>query len=176
MTDTLPKVLFDRAARQGGRYTWRDYADRVRDFALGLTELGFGRGQTLAVVGDNRPQLYWAEVAAQALGGMPVPLYQDAIAAELHYVLEHSGCAIVVAEDQEQVDKVLEMRAGLPQIRHIIYDDPKGLRRYDEPGLLAFTAVEERGQKAGEAARRAFEQELAAGRGEDIALINYTSG
>ena len=91
-------------------------------------------------------------------------------------MLEHSGCAIVVAEDQEQVDKVLEMRAGLPQIRHIIYDDPKGLRRYDEPGLLAFTAVEERGQKAGEAARRAFEQELAAGRGEDIALINYTSG
>src|SRR2546427_11048968 len=106
---------------------------------------------------------------------MPVPLYQDAIAAELHYVLEHSGCAIVVAEDQEQVDKVLEMRARLPQIRHIIYDDPKGLRRYDEPGLLAFTAVEERGQKAGEAARRAFEQELAAGRGRGVSLIHYTS-
>jgi len=189
MTDTLPKVLFDRAARQGGRpamrekeygiwqtYTWRDYADRVRDLALGLMQLGFGRGQTLAVVGDNRPQLYWAEVAAQALGGMPVPLYQDAIAAELQYVLEHSGCAIVVAEDQEQVDKVLEMRARLPQIRYIVYDDPKGLRRYDEPGLLAFTAVEERGREAGEAARRAFEQALAAGRGEDIALINYTSG
>jgi len=187
--DTLPKLLFDHAARRGNRpamrekeygiwqtYTWRDYADRVRDFALGLMQLGFGRGLTLAVVGDNRPQLYWAEVAAQALGGMPVPLYQDAIAAEMHYVLEHSGCTIVVAEDQEQVDKILEMREKLPQIRYVVFDDPKGLRRYDEPGLLAFTAVEERGREAGEAARRVFEEALAAGRGEDIALINYTSG
>jgi long-chain acyl-CoA synthetase len=187
--DTLPKLLLDRAARPGGRpamrekeygiwqtYTWRDYAARVRDFALGLRELGFGRGATLAVVGDNRPQLYWAEAAAQALGGIPVPLYQDAIAAEMHYVLEHAGCAVVVAEDQEQVDKILELRDKLPALRHIVFDDPKGMRHYAEPGLVAFAAVEERGRAAGEAGRRAFAEEVAAGRGEDIALINYTSG
>ena len=137
-TDTLPKLL-QRNAEESARapgirektrgvwqtFTWSGYRDVMRDFALGLASLGFKRGDKLSVVGDNRPQLYAAQLSAQALGGMAVPVYQDSIAAELVYVLNHAEVSIIVAEDQEQVDKVLSLRDRLPKLQKVIFDDPQ---------------------------------------------------
>src|SRR5204863_635999 len=95
-------------------YSWKDYWEQSRDLALGLAAAGFGRGDKLSVIGENRPRLYFAQLAAQSLGGISVPVYQDAIATELAYVLDHAETSVVVAEDQEQVDKVLSLKANLP--------------------------------------------------------------
>jgi long-chain acyl-CoA synthetase len=188
--DTLPKLLLVNARRYGQRkvairekeygiwqaYSWAQYLEQVRDFALGLAQLGFQRGDKLAIIGDNRPQLYWALVAAQALGGVPVPIYQDAIAAELRYVVDHSDAKILVAEDQEQVDKVLEMKDELLKVEAMIYDDPKGMRHYAYPFLLSFTGVQELGRAFGKEQAGYFEEAVAKGTTEDLAIINYTSG
>ena len=111
-------------------WSWRDYFAHVRDFAAGLAADGFERGDRLAVIGDNRPRLYAAQLAAHALGGIAVPVYQDSIARELAYVLEHAGVSVVVAEDQEQADKILSLRDTLPALRRLIYDDPRGMSYY----------------------------------------------
>jgi long-chain acyl-CoA synthetase len=188
--DTLPQLLLARAAGDAARrpairekefgiwqaYTWAEYADHVRRFAAGLLALGFRRGDKLAVIGDNRPQLYWAEIAAMALGGVPVPLYQDAIAAEMQYVIDHSESRFVVAEDQEQVDKILEMRDKLPGVEHVVYDDPKGMRHYDDPLLVAFARVQARGDERLAAEPGAVADEIERGGADDVAIINYTSG
>ena len=140
----LLKLLMANAQRYGHRktamrekeygiwqaYSWAQYLEQVNDFALGLARLGFQRNDKLAIIGDNRPQLYWALVAAEALGGMPVPIYQDAIATEMQYVIDHSDARVVLAEDQEQVDKVPEMRDKLPKVEYVVYDDSKGMRHY----------------------------------------------
>src|SRR5919198_437468 len=99
----------------------------VRDFALGLAALGFTRGDKLSVIGDNRPRLYAAQMAAQCLGGVSVPVYQDSIAKELAYVWNHAEVSVIVAEDQEQVDKVLALKGELPTVRLVVYDDPRGM-------------------------------------------------
>jgi long-chain acyl-CoA synthetase len=111
-------------------YTWRDYFERSRRIALGLASLGFGRGDKAAIVGDNRPELYWATLATQCLGGVPVPLYQDSIEKELAYIVDHAEARFAVAEDQEQVDKLLHVRAQCPRLEFIVYQDPRGLRAY----------------------------------------------
>src|ERR1044071_7811912 len=123
-------------------YSWRRYCDEVRDFALGLAAHGFGRGDKLSVIGENRPRLYFAQLAAMSLGGIAVPVYQDAIASELAYVLDHAETSVVVAEDQEQVDKILSLRDRLPHLRLVVYDDPRGLRNYDDAMLRPFDAVQ----------------------------------
>jgi long-chain acyl-CoA synthetase len=188
--DTLPKRLLANAQRYGQRkvamrekaygiwqaYSWAEYLAQVRDFALGLAHLGFQRDDKLAVIGDNRPQLYWALVAAEALGGMAVPIYQDASATEVQYVIDHSDAKLLLAEDQEQVDKILEIRQKLAKIESVIYDDPKGMRHYAEPWLLSFTAVQEHGRTFGHAHAGYFEAAVQQGRGQDVAIINYTSG
>ncbi len=156
--------------------TWRQYHDHVRAFALGLAALGFRRGDKLSVIGDNRPRLYWAQVAAQALGGMSVPVYQDSIARELAYVLAHAEVSIIVAEDQEQVDKILALRDQLPALRHVIYEDPRGMTHYRFDWLRSFADVEEMGRKFGEEHPDHFEKEIERGRPEDLAFICYTSG
>src|SRR6478609_10502839 len=150
-TDTLPKLLQRNAEesptapgiREKTRgvwqtFDWASYRDRVRDFALGLAAMGFQRGDKLSVVGDNRPQLYMAQLSAQALGGFSVPVYQDSIASELVYVLNHAETAVIVAEDQEQVDKALSLKDKLPHLRWIVYDDPRGLSFYDDPILRSY--------------------------------------
>ena len=188
--DTLPKLLMANAQRYGHHktairekaygiwqaYSWAQYLEQVKDFALGLAALGFERGDKLAIIGDNRPQLYWALVAAEALGGMPVPLYQDAIATEIQYVIDHSDARVVVAEDQEQVDKVLEMRDRLPKVAYVIYHDPKGMRHYTYPFLFSFIQVQEQGRIFAQAHPGYIEDALHKGQGEDLAIINYTSG
>lgn len=157
-------------------YNWREYHDQVRDFALGLAESGFQRGDKLAVIGDNRPRLYWAQLAAQALGGIPVPVYQDAIAKELVFVLNHAEVAVIVAEDQEQVDKILSIKDELPALRLVVYDDPRGMAQYDLPWLTSFEETQEKGRDLHGREPSRFEREIAAGKSSDVALLCYTSG
>jgi long-chain acyl-CoA synthetase len=156
--------------------TWSEYDLEVRDFALGLAAQGFRRADLLAVIGDNRPRLYWAQLAAQCLGGVAVPVYQDSIAAELVYVLDHAEVSVIVAEDQEQVDKILAIKGQLPRLRLVVYDDPRGLQHYDMPFVRSFEAVQAAGRDFGRAHARYLEDEIDKGAPDDLALLNYTSG
>ena len=140
--DTFPKLARANAERMARHvairekdlgiwqsHTWREYFERSRRIALGLASLGFARGDKTAIVGDNRPELYWAALATQALGGVPVPLYQDSIEKELAYIVDHAEARFAVAEDQEQVDKLLHVRAQCPRLEYIVYDDARGHAR-----------------------------------------------
>jgi len=187
--DTFPKLLLAHArsgpARPAFREkdlgiwqttTWAQAADKVRQFACGLAALGFKRGMNLAVVGDNRPHLYMAIAAAQSLGGVAVPLYQDAPAADMAYVLENASIDFAVVEDQEQVDKLLEARASVPGLSHIIFDDPRGLRNYAQPGLHSFESVQALGHAHDADHPDFFLSEVQTGLADDVAVILYTSG
>jgi long-chain acyl-CoA synthetase len=187
--DTLPRLLRAQAARLRARpalrekefgiwqpISWARYHERVREFALGLRALGFGRGDRLAIIGDNRPEWLYAELAAQSLGGVAVGIYQDSLADQVRYVLEHSEARVVVVEDQEQVDKLLDLEGRLPRLEHVVYDDPKGLARYRHPQLVGFSEVVAR---AAEVARRQpdlWDTEVDRGEPGDVALLCYTSG
>jgi long-chain acyl-CoA synthetase len=157
-------------------YSWQDCLEQVRDFALGLAALGFKRQDKMAVIGDNRPQLYWGLAACQSLGGIPVPLYQDAIYKELHYIVEHSGCRFALAEDQEQTDKLMHLKDEVPNLEYILYDDPRGLQNYKKDWLIAFTRVQEMGREFGRKNPDYFINEVNKGKSEDLAIIIYTSG
>ncbi len=157
-------------------YTWAEYLEQARLIALGLASLGFDRGDKTAIVGDNRPQLYWSVLATQALGGVPVPLYQDSIEKEMQYVIDHAEAKFAIVEDQEQVDKLLNLKAQCSRLEYIIYDDPRGLRSYAEPFLLSLERLHELGKKFAQDNPTYFEDQVAKGRGEDIAIICYTSG
>jgi long-chain acyl-CoA synthetase len=189
LLDTFPKLVRHNAERFGGRvavrekdlgiwqaYTWSDYHERGRRIALGLASLGFARGDKTAVVGDNRPELYWAVLATQMLGGVPVPLYQDSIEKELVYIVDHAEARFAVAEDQEQVDKLLRVREQCRRLEVVVYDDSRGLRGYSEPGLLSLAELEERGEKFALGHPAYLDGEVARGGGEDTAVICYTSG
>ena len=187
--DTFPKLVRDNAERFGSRvairekdygiwqsYTWRDYFDQARLIALGLASLGFARGDKTAIIGDNRPQLYWAVMATQALGGVPVPIYQDSVEKEMQYILDHAEARFAVVEDQEQVDKLLHVKAQCPRLESIIYDDSRGMRGYSEPSLMSLTELAERGRKFEVGHPAHFDDELGRGRADDVAIICYTSG
>ena len=156
--------------------TWAQAVKEVSSFACGLAQLGFRRGMNLAIIGDNRPRLYMAMAAAQSLGGIAVPLYQDAPAADMAYVLENAGIDFAIVEDQEQVDKLLEARATVSGLSHIIYDDPRGLRNYTQPGLHAFDDVQVLGSRYHDSHPDFFQKEVDAGRTDDVAVMLYTSG
>ncbi|HEX3884572.1 MAG TPA: AMP-binding protein [Stellaceae bacterium] len=187
--DTLPKLLRRNAGRIGDRpairekdlgiwqpYSWRRYWEEVRDFALGLAANGFKAGDKLSVIGENRPRLYFAQLAAQSLGGIAVPVYQDAIASELAYVLSHAEISVVVAEDQEQVDKILSLEAELPHLKLVVYDDSRGLNHYAHAHLKAFPAVQDEGRQFGAAHPNYVEDIVEAATAGDLALFSYTSG
>jgi len=157
-------------------WSWADYLGHVRAFALGLVSLGFGRDDKLAILSDNRPQVYAAMVAAQVLGGIPVPVFQDAIAREIQYVIDHADATIVFAEDQEQVDKILELKGSLPKVARLIYEDPKGLRHYADPLLMSLEKLEELGRKLDGERPGLFEELVRSTKSHDVALICYTSG
>jgi long-chain acyl-CoA synthetase len=156
--------------------TWAQSAEQIRNFACGLAALGFRRGMNLAIIGDNRPRLYMAMAAAQSLGGIAVPLYQDAPAADMAYVLENAGIDYAVVEDQEQVDKLLEARATVPGLSHIIYDDPRGLRNYVQPGLHGFEDIQTLGGGYQRDHPDFYQNEVNAGSADDVAVMLYTSG
>ena len=187
--DTFPKLLVRNAGLHPDKvalrekefgiwqsFTWREYHDHVRDFSLGMVALGLKPGENVAIIGDNRPEWVWSEIAAQAAGCASVGLYQDSNVAEVAYVIDHCDAAVVVAEDQEQVDKILDMMEKLPKVRHVVYTDPRGLRKYDHPALVAFEAVEERGRALGKERPGLWEELVGRGKADDMAIISYTSG
>ncbi len=190
--DTVPKLLLHNAAALGGRpairhkdfgiwqtWTWRQVLEEIRAFSLGLAELGVKRGDKFAIIGNNRPRLYWAMCAGQALGAVPVPVYADAVAEEMAYVLAHAEVTLAVVEDQEQVDKIVALSERLPQLGRVVYDEERGLKDYDHARLIAFTDVQGLGRKklAGDAeCLRRWEAGIASGKGSDLSIILYTSG
>jgi long-chain acyl-CoA synthetase len=187
---TLPRLLKQNAEKYGdGKvalrekeygiwqdFTWRQYYEHVKNMALGLAALGFSDDDALAIIGDNRPEWVFAELAAQSLKGRPLGIYQDSILTEVAYVIDHSGARFVVAEDQEQTDKVLDMKDKLPNLVKVIYTDQKGMRHYDDPLLIFLPELEELGRKFGQENPDYFEKSIARLTPEDIALIAYTSG
>ena len=188
-TSTLPKLLRRNALSFGAEpgmrekdhgiwktASWADCYRTMRDVALGLAHLGFKRGDKLAVIGDNKPRLYLTQLSCQAMGGIAVPVYQDAIATELAFVLDHAEVSIVVAEDQEQVDKILSLRQSLPALKWIVYEDPRGMGATDDPMLKSYRWLEETGGKLVAEHLAFFEQQLAEGKADDVAMIAYTSG
>ncbi len=187
--DTLPKLVRANAERRPGKvairekdfgiwqsYTWKDYDERSRRIAFGLAALGFIRGDKVAIVGDNRPELYWAVMATQALGGVAVPIYQDSIERELAYIVDHAEVRFAVVEDQEQVDKLLHVKGQCPRLQHIIYDDPRGLRTYTEPFLTSLEQLGRHGEAFARTQPGHVDAEVAKGRADDVAIIGYTSG
>ena len=130
----------------------------------------------MSVIGENRPRLYFAQLAAMSLGGVAVPVYQDAIADELAYVLDHAETSVVVAENQEQVDKILWLKDRLPHLKRLVYDDPRGLRNYNDPVLQSFEAVETVGREFGARHPGYVDAAVAAGDPADLTLFSYTSG
>ena len=157
-------------------FTWQEYRDHVKYFSLGMVSVGLSRGDKVAIIGDNRPEWVWAEIAAQAAGAVPLGLYQDSTLKEVAYVIDHSDATFVVAEDQEQVDKILEMKEQLPKVRYVIYSDPRGMRGYRQPFLLDFQEVENFGRDLEQSDPGLYERNVEATRYEDLALICYTSG
>jgi long-chain acyl-CoA synthetase len=192
--NTFPRLLLAHAKQQPDApavrekdlgiwqtWNWAQAATEVREIACGLASLGFAAGHNLAIVGANRPHLYFAVIAAQCLRGVPVPLYQDAVASEMVFMLDDAAVEFVVVEDQEQVDKLLECRdlqaqAGQARIRHIVYDDPRGLRNYDQPGLMSYEQLRELGRAWDAANPGVFDASVAAGQPGDVGVILYTSG
>jgi len=187
--DTFPRLLLHHARSCPERpalrekdlgiwqtWNWRQFADESSALASAFHELGVRRGDHMAIVGENRPHLYCAMMAAQILGAVPVPLYQDAVAAEMVYVFEDAEIGLAVVEDQEQLDKMLEVRTRVPGPAHIVYQDPRGLRHYDAPGLCALDALLLRGIELRRQDPDFVEAQIALGGGDDTAALFYTSG
>jgi long-chain acyl-CoA synthetase len=187
--DTFPKVLAANARIRGGKpasrekdygiwqtWTWSQVADEIRALACGLAALGFKRGDRLAIIGDNRPHLYWAMTAAQATGGVPVPMYQDSVAEEMQFVLEHAECRFALAENQEQVDKLLEIKDRLPKLETIIYHFPRGMRNYTQDFLHLYADVQDKGRAFDAGNPGFYDGEVARSSGADLAVMLYTSG
>ncbi len=187
--DTFPKLLLHHARVRPERpairekdlgiwqtWSWRRFADEVRALACGLAAQDFKRGDHLALIGDNRPRLYAAMCAAQCLGGIPVALYQDAAAAEMAFPIQNAAITHALAEDQEQVDKLLEILPQCPALQHIYFDEPRGLRHYTQPQLMSCDRLLEMGRESFRRDPAFIETEIAKGRGDDTAAMLFTSG
>jgi len=187
---SLPALLIRNAERFGDRrialrekefgiwqsVTWQQYLEHVRDFSLGLISLGLKPGETLGIIGDNRPEWVYAELAAQAAGAIPFGIFQDSILTEIAYIIDHSGAAMLVAEDQEQVDKILDLKEQLPRLKKIIYTDPKGLWDYEDDLLIEFSQIEALGRELHRSESDLFDKNIRAIKDSDLASICYTSG
>lgn len=187
--DTFPKLLLRNAAQFADvpsirekefgiwqTWTWSQAAEEIKSFACGLAALGFKRGDKLFIIGSNRPRMYWAMCAAQSLGGIPVPTYQDAVVEELIYVVDHAEVKYAIAEDQEQVDKLIQVNEVDRTIDQIIYDDKRGLRDYNPEHVFSFESIQASGRELAEKSPRYFEDQIALGSGDDVAVLLYTSG
>ncbi len=187
--DTFPKLLEHNATARGARpamrekdygiwqtWNWTRVRDEAHAIAAGLAALGLKRGDKIAIVGDNRPPLYCAIAAAQCLGAVPVPVYQDAVADEMAFVIDHAEVAIAIAEDQEQVDKLVSIRQKTPRLSLIIYKDPRGMRSYGGSHLVSLKQLEERGRELLKAKPGFVIAEIAKGKADDVSVMLYTSG
>jgi long-chain acyl-CoA synthetase len=187
---TLPALLRRNALQYGDKkvalrekefgiwqaITWRQYYEDVRDFALGLHELGFQKGDKLSVIGDNRPEWFYCELAVQSLGGAVVGIYPDSHLDQVEYIINHSDSIFVMAGDQEQADKILSIKEKCPRIRKAIVDDPKGMRSYDDPILIFLTDVQKLGRELASKSPNLFEEMIDEVSPEDVGTIVYTSG
>ncbi len=187
--DTLPKLLLRNAAAYPAEValrekkfgiwrsiTWAEYAARTRAIALGLHGLGLGAADVVGMIGDNRPEWVMGEIAAHAIGARSLGLYRDSLDDEVAYLLAYAGVSAVIAEDEEQVDKLLGIGDRAPSLQHIIYCDPRGIRKYDDPRLLAMSELLARGDAAHAADPSRWDALVAATRGEDVAILCTTSG
>jgi long-chain acyl-CoA synthetase len=187
--DTFPRLLQLHAQRRPGAtairekdlgiwqgWSWMQALAEVRQIAAGLHQAGVTRGEHLAIIGENRPRLYFTMIAVQCLGGIPVPMYQDAVAAEMAFVFDNAEIKFAVVEDQEQVDKLLEIRETVPHLKRIIYEDPRGLRNYDQPGLASYEQIRALGEQFLREHPTLVEDEIAKGKASDVAAMFYTSG
>ncbi|RMF48147.1 MAG: long-chain fatty acid--CoA ligase, partial [Anaerolineae bacterium] len=189
MAETLPQFLLEHARKTPNRIalrernygiwqaiTWGEYLQHVKDFALGLVSLGLQPEETIAIIGDNRPEWVIAELAAQSVGAKSIGVYQDSVVREMIYIFNHADVSFIVVEDQEQVDKILEMWSQLEGVRKVVYYDPKGLRNYTEDFLMYFPEVEALGRKYDEQHPGWWEERVAQGKGSDLAILSTTSG
>ena len=187
--DTFPKLLMHNAERWPGEvamrekefgiwneFTWADYRDRVREIALGLLSLGVSRGDIVSIIGKNRPEMVWGELAAHALGCMSLGIYSDALNEEVAYLIDYAQVRVVLAEDEEQVDKLLEIAERLPCIERIVYFDPRGMRKYDDARLMSWEDLKAAAARVHADDPQRFENEVALGKGSDVAVLCTTSG
>jgi long-chain acyl-CoA synthetase len=187
---TIPKLFVQKAKHYGTHkvamrekefgiwvpITWQEYYDNVKYIALGMKKLGLGRGDKVAMIGDNRPEGLWAEMATMCIGAVAIWLFQDCLMEEVKYIIDHSDTKFFVGEGQEEVDKALSIREECPKMTKVIWDDPKGMRNYDEDLLISLEKVMDLGKQLDAEQPDLFEAEVAAGRSEDVALLFYTSG
>jgi len=190
MSKTLPHLLMENARKFGAEgvalrekefgiwqsVSWQGYLDNVRDLALGLAALGCQPGDKLAILGDNRPQWVYSELAIQSLGGTAVGIFPDSHLDQVKYIIDHSDAVFLMVEDQEQTDKFLQIKADCPKIKHVIVDDMKGMRYYDDPLLVPFGTVQQMGRDLAAAEPGLFEQTLAQITEGTVAVLAYTSG
>jgi long-chain acyl-CoA synthetase len=187
--DTYPKLLRLNAREHGEEialrekdfglwkvFTWNDYHRRVHDFALGLVELGLGRGEVIGIIGDNRPDWVAAEIASHAIGAMSLGLYRDVLDEEAAYLLNYGEARLVFAEDEEQVDKLLTLADRVPHLKHIVYSDPRGLRKYDDPRLISADKLASLGRERAAREVGLYDKMVDATLGEDVAILCTTSG
>ncbi|MDI7260828.1 MAG: AMP-binding protein [Thermodesulfobacteriota bacterium] len=188
--NTLPKLLKKNAQKYGNRkiamrvkdrgiwqsFTWKDYYENVKYFSLGLISLGMKRGDKISILGENKPEIFWAELGIQAVGGTMVGIFTDCTPPEVKFYVTDSDSTFVVAHDQEQVDKLLQIKDDLPLVKKVIYWDPKGLWNYDDSILISFSDMIQLGKDYEENHPDLFEEYIENGKGEEIALICYTSG
>ncbi|SFE39063.1 AMP-dependent synthetase/ligase [Blastococcus tunisiensis] len=186
---TLPQILLDQARRRPADiaqrdkdfglwrpHTWTDVVTQVRNFALGLRELGLQRGETVGIIGENEVEHFWTEYAVQGLGGKVVSMYPDLTPDEAKFLLEDSEAVVVVAEDQEQVDKILEILEQLPKVRAVVYWDDRGMWSYSDTRLKTFQEVQAAGATVHQAQPELFESIVGQGTPDDVAVLSYTSG
>ena len=187
--DTCAKLRAYNAANFGGEvamrekdfgiwnsYSWTDCARAVRRIALGLKRFGLARGEVVGVIGRNRPRWVWAEIASHAVGGVSIGIYQDAIDREVVYLIEYAGCRVIFAEDEEQVDKLLALGDAIPTVARIVYNDPRGMRKYDDPRLMSLAEFMDHGDSLDLEQPGLYETEVARGHGQDLAMLITTSG
>src|SRR5246127_4043802 len=187
--DTYPKLLRLNAKEHGADialrekdlglwrlFTWNDYQTRVRDFALGMVELGIASGDVVGIIGDNRPDWVAAEIATHALGAMSLGLYRDVLDEEAAYLLNYGEARLVFAEDEEQVDKLLTLADRVPHLKHIVYSDPRGMRKYDDPRLLEAGKLAALGRERAAREPGLYDRLVDATRGDDCAILCTTSG
>ena len=187
---TLPKVLLETSKRYGDNkvamrekefgiwrpITWKEYYEKVKYISLGLVSLGLKREDKVAMIGDNRPEGLWAEMATLSAGGIAVWLFQDSLMDEVAYIINHSDAAFLFGEGQEEVDKALSIRGKCPYLKKVIWDDPKGMRDYDDPLLISLKEVMRLGRELDQKDPGFFEKRIAEGKAKDVALLFYTSG
>jgi len=187
---TIPKLFSSQCKRYGSGkvamrekefgiwrpFTWQDYYDNVKYLSLGMVKMGLKRGDKVAMIGDNRPEGLWAEMAALCAGGIAVWLFQDCMMEEVKYIIDHSDATFFVGETQEEVDKALAIKDACPKLRWVLWDDPKGMRNYDQDFLMSIPRVQELGRQLDKEDPGLFERLIEEGHGDDVCLLFYTSG